>query len=129
MKTIVTMVSMTCALAASAQGIPENAWIDASRSVLSRAEVVAELQRSRASGEFATLQAEAYAFGTAVRDTSHAARPMTRAEVVAELQRSRVSGEFEALNAEAYPHVRQLLPTRLAGLDPTRVPQLDRGAR
>lgn len=129
MKTIVTMVLMTCALAASAQGIPQNAWIDASRSVLSRAEVLAELQRSRASGEFEALQAEAYAFGTAVRDTGHAERPLTRAQVVAELQRSRLSGEFEALNAEAYPHVRQLLPTRLAALDPARVPQPDRGAR
>lgn len=87
-----------------------------------REEVVAELQRARASGELAAMNSEDIAsFGQvplsprpilAQRKTEPkaqpkadqpAAVPKTRAEVVSELQRARASGELESQYSEAGP--------------------------
>ncbi len=125
MKTILTALLMTCAFAASAQGIPANSWMEEVKPVLSRAEVLAELTRSRSSGEFAALQAEAFDFRVTAGDTRYAARPLTRQEVMAQLTRSRLSGEFDVLNAEAHDFGPQVRLTRFASIDPARTPPSD----
>lgn len=90
--------------AANAQEAEPDTWLLAAKSTLTRAEVQAELARSRASGEYAQINAEAVAFvpATTMR---------TRAEVVAELMAAKASGEYHAINAEVAPF--PALPTRV----------------
>ena len=77
----------------------------ASAQALSRADVLAELQRARASGELDAIQNElkdgSTPAGIVARGTKTVGK--TRAEVVAELQRARETGELEVLQAEGGP--------------------------
>lgn len=90
----------------------------------SRAQVIAELQRARDSGELILQNSEnPDAFGRAAVVApvqARTARPQalpagsgkTRAEVVAELQRARANGELDAVNGHGgYSH--------LAAIDPS----------
>lgn len=105
-----------------------------------REQVVAELQRARASGELAAMNSEDTAsFGQvpvakrpvlaedkstkpeAAKAANSTAPAKTRAEVVAELKRARETGELEALHSEGgpgyFPVSRSMLPSEpvLAG--------------
>lgn len=62
-----------------------------------RAEVIAELQRARATGELERLQKDSG--GYAALELGQPGKGLSRAEVVAELERARRSGEFKQLNA------------------------------
>lgn len=66
---------------------------------LTRAQVVAELQRARSSGELEQLQKDSGGYG-ALELNRHAAKGLTRAQVLNDLQRARQTGELEQLQAE-----------------------------
>lgn len=87
----------------------------------SRAQVIAELQRARDSGELILQNSEnPDAFGRAAVVAPVQARPQallpngsgkTRAEVVAELQRARANGELDAVNGYGgYSHLAAINP-------------------
>jgi hypothetical protein len=94
----------------------------------SRAQVIAELQQARDSGELAAMQSEvglSYASPAAKASTAVAAKPAvpaaaattgkSRADVVAELQRARASGELDAIQSEGGPSYYPQQPGRLSG--------------
>ena len=66
-------------------------------STLSRAEVKADLMRSQANGEYASIGAEGQ---EATHTNAVAPSTLTRAEVTAELKRSQASGEYARIVAE-----------------------------
>jgi hypothetical protein len=94
MKTILMTVLSTLTLSAYAQEATPDTWMNASRSVASRAEVRAEAMQMRASGILASRDDPGY--------LPTIAHPRLRAEVVAELHSARQSGELAMLSAEAH---------------------------
>lgn len=88
----------------------------ASAQSLSRADVVAELERARASGELAAMQSEFKegALSPSLTRQTGSARPLgkTRAEVLAELKLARATGELDLLHAEGGPDATQLAEVR-----------------
>lgn len=74
---------------------------------LSRADVVAELARARASGELSAQQSEGYGFSGFAPQILGAKSQVSRDTVKAELQRARQSGELARRDAESYSPVVQ----------------------
>lgn len=96
-----TITAITLTLLASTAALAQSS---------TREQVVAELQRARASGELSALQSENSAsFNPAFAQTAKA-KGKTRAEVLAELKQARSKGSLDLINGDVsgYPQLARI---------------------